>query len=65
MTGFGNPHWKRTHSEAGKTAIVITALLSSGATCVGKTVMDEFSFGYVISVSVYQFFIIEIYLLTF
>ncbi|KAL9321397.1 hypothetical protein ACSQ67_013236 [Phaseolus vulgaris] len=45
VTGFGNPHWKRTHSEAGKTAIVITALLSSGATCVGKTVMDEFSFG--------------------
>lgn len=53
MTGFGNPHWKRTHSEAGKTAIVITALLSNGATCVGKTVMDEFSFGCVIiSVSV-------------
>ncbi|XP_014517079.1 outer envelope protein 64, mitochondrial-like [Vigna radiata var. radiata] len=45
VTGFGNPHWKRTHSEAGKTAIVITALLSNGATCVGKTVMDEFSFG--------------------
>ncbi|KAK7331715.1 hypothetical protein VNO80_28452 [Phaseolus coccineus] len=45
VTGFGNPHWKKTHSEAGKTAIVITALLSSGATCVGKTVMDEFSFG--------------------
>lgn len=60
VTGFGNPHWKRTHSEAEKTAIVVTALLSSGATCVGKTVMDEFSFGYVISV-----IIIEIYLLTF
>ncbi|CAJ1963481.1 unnamed protein product [Sphenostylis stenocarpa] len=45
VTGFGNPHWKRTHAEAEKTAIVITALLSNGSTCVGKTVMDEFSFG--------------------
>ncbi|RDX65242.1 Outer envelope protein 64, mitochondrial, partial [Mucuna pruriens] len=45
VTGFGNPQWKRTHGEAGKTAIVITALLTHGATCVGKTVMDEFSFG--------------------
>ncbi|KHN26750.1 Outer envelope protein 64, mitochondrial [Glycine soja] len=45
VTGFGNPQWKKTHGEAGKTAIVITALLSDGATCVGKTVMDEFSFG--------------------
>ncbi|KAL5157078.1 Outer envelope protein 64, mitochondrial [Glycine soja] len=45
VTGFGNPQWKKMHNEAGKTAIVITALLSNGATCVGKTVMDEFSFG--------------------
>lgn len=52
VTGFGNPQWKKTHGEAGKTAIVITALLSNGATCVGKTVMDEFSFGYVMRVSV-------------
>ena len=52
MTGFGNPQWKKMHNEAGKTAIVITALLSNGATCVGKTVMDEFSFGYVMRVSV-------------
>lgn len=54
VTGFGNPQWKKTHAEAEKTAIVITALLSNGATCVGKTVMDEFSFGYVIaSVTLY------------
>lgn len=46
VSGFGNPDWKRTHEEAGKTAIVVTALLKDGATCVGKTVMDELSFGY-------------------
>ncbi|CAI8617912.1 unnamed protein product [Vicia faba] len=46
VTGFGNPLWKRTHDEAEKTAIVVTALLFNGATCVGKTVMDEFSFGF-------------------
>ena len=51
VTGFGNPQWKKTHGEAGKTAFVITALLSNGATCVGKTVMDEFSFGYAIRVT--------------
>lgn len=45
VTGFGNPEWKRTHEEAERTAIVVTALLKNGATCVGKTVMDEFSFG--------------------
>lgn len=45
VTGFGNPEWKRTHQEAEKTAIVVTDLLKNGATCVGKTVMDEFSFG--------------------
>ncbi|KAK7363132.1 hypothetical protein VNO77_05262 [Canavalia gladiata] len=45
VTGFGNPTWKSTHEAAEKTAVVVTALLKSGATCVGKTVMDEFSFG--------------------
>jgi Asp-tRNA(Asn)/Glu-tRNA(Gln) amidotransferase A subunit family amidase len=45
VPGFGNPEWKKTHEEAEKTAIVVTALLFNGATCVGKTVMDEFSFG--------------------
>ncbi|KAJ1402236.1 Tetratricopeptide-like helical domain superfamily [Sesbania bispinosa] len=45
VTGFGNPEWKRTHEAAEKTAVVVTALLKNGATCVGKTVMDEFSFG--------------------
>lgn len=45
MTGFGNPTWKSTHKAAEKTAVVVTALLKSGATCVGKTVVEEFSFG--------------------
>ncbi|MED6185271.1 hypothetical protein PIB30_055448 [Stylosanthes scabra] len=45
VTGFGNPDWKRTHQEAEKTAVVVTALLKNGAICVGKTVMDELSFG--------------------
>ncbi|XP_059648058.1 outer envelope protein 64, mitochondrial [Cornus florida] len=45
VTGFGNPDWNRTHEAAGKTAVVVTVLLKNGATCVGKTVMDEFAFG--------------------
>ncbi|XP_061364687.1 outer envelope protein 64, mitochondrial-like [Gastrolobium bilobum] len=45
VTGFGNPDWKRTHETAEKNAVVVTALLKSGATCVGKTVIDELSFG--------------------
>ncbi|KAJ9552118.1 hypothetical protein OSB04_016163 [Centaurea solstitialis] len=45
VSGFGSPDWKRTHEEAGKTAIVVTTLLKNGASCVGKTVMDELSMG--------------------
>lgn len=45
VTGFGNPDWKRTHHVAESTAMVLTYLLMNGATCVGKTVMDDFSFG--------------------
>ncbi|KAL5079278.1 hypothetical protein RYX36_007699 [Vicia faba] len=46
VTGFRNPLWKKTHDEAEKTTFVVTALLFNEATCVGKTVMDEFSFGF-------------------
>lgn len=45
VTGFGNPDWKRTHEQAERTAVVVTTLLKNGATCVGKTIMDELSFG--------------------
>lgn len=45
VTGFGNPDWKDAHEAADKTALVVTTLLKNGATCVGKTVMDELSFG--------------------
>ncbi|KAL5705232.1 amidase [Ranunculus cassubicifolius] len=45
VTGFGNPDWKRTHDPAEKTAMVVELLLKNGATCVGKTVMDELAFG--------------------
>ncbi|XP_031261234.1 outer envelope protein 64, mitochondrial isoform X4 [Pistacia vera] len=45
ITGFGSPDWGRTHGESEKTAVVVTLLLKNGATCVGKTVMDELAFG--------------------
>ncbi|XP_059652488.1 amidase 1-like [Cornus florida] len=41
VTGFGNPDWARTHEAATTTAPAVLAVLSGGATCVGKTVMDE------------------------
>ncbi|KAL7157158.1 hypothetical protein ABFS83_02G059000 [Erythranthe nasuta] len=45
ITGYGSAEWKRTHEAAVKTAIVVTTMLRSGATCVGKTIMDELGFG--------------------
>ncbi|KAL3538076.1 hypothetical protein ACH5RR_001442 [Cinchona calisaya] len=44
VTGFGNPDWARTHSAATSTAPAVLAILSAGATCVGKTVMDEMAY---------------------
>ncbi|PIA30823.1 hypothetical protein AQUCO_05400135v1 [Aquilegia coerulea] len=44
VTGFGNPDWARTHSAAVSTAPVVAAVLSAGATCVGKVVMDEMAY---------------------
>ena len=44
VTGFGNPDWARTHSAATSTAPAVLAVLRGGATCVGKTVMDEMAY---------------------
>ncbi|KAL6635151.1 hypothetical protein ACP70R_027822 [Stipagrostis hirtigluma subsp. patula] len=45
VAGFGNPDWKRTHEAARHTAVAVTMLLKQGATCVGRTVMDELGYG--------------------
>ena len=44
VTGFGNPDWKGTHSAAISTAPAVLDVLKGGATCVGKTVMDEMAY---------------------
>ncbi|GAB2287341.1 Amidase 1 [Dionaea muscipula] len=44
VTGFGNPDWARTHPTAKSTAPAVSAILKAGATCVGKTVMDEMAY---------------------
>ena len=44
VTGFGNPEWARTHPVATSTAPTVSALLRAGATCVGRTVMDELAY---------------------
>lgn len=44
VTGFGNPDWARTHPVATTTAPAVLSVLKAGATCVGKTVMDEMAY---------------------
>ncbi|KAL6973619.1 Outer envelope protein 64, chloroplastic [Sarracenia purpurea var. burkii] len=44
VTGFGNPDWVRTHETACQTSPVVSALVEGGATCVGKTVLDEMAY---------------------
>lgn len=44
MTGFGNPDWARTHEVAIRTSPAVTAAVEGGATCIGKTVIDELAF---------------------
>ncbi|KAK7277914.1 hypothetical protein RJT34_22933 [Clitoria ternatea] len=44
VTGFGNPDWARTHPVATSTAPIVLALLRAGATCLGKTIMDEMAY---------------------
>ncbi|KAK0587435.1 hypothetical protein LWI29_022778 [Acer saccharum] len=45
VTGFGHPDWARTHEAASRTAPVVSTLIEGGATCVGKTVVDELAYG--------------------
>ncbi|KAL5697343.1 amidase [Ranunculus cassubicifolius] len=41
VTGFGNPDWAKTHEAATRTSPVISSVVEGGATCNGKTVVDE------------------------
>ncbi|XP_042418029.1 outer envelope protein 64, chloroplastic-like isoform X1 [Zingiber officinale] len=45
VTGFGNPDWARTHEFATRTSPIILTLVDGGASCVGKTVIDELAYG--------------------
>ncbi|CAL9148367.1 translocon at the outer membrane of chloroplasts 64-like [Musa acuminata AAA Group] len=45
VTGFGNLDWARTHESAARTAPIILALVDGGATCIGKTIIDELAYG--------------------
>lgn len=48
VTGFGNPDWARTHEAASQTSPVVLTLVEGGSTCVGKTVVDEMAFRFVL-----------------
>lgn len=43
-TGAGNPTWEKSHPLAVCHAICVEQLLSNGATCKGKTLLDELAF---------------------
>lgn len=49
VSGFGHPEWIRTHEAAASTSPVVSVLVEGGATCVGKTVVGEFAFRFVLS----------------
>ena len=44
VTGFGHPDWVRTHEASSRTSPVVLTLVEGGATCVGKTVVDELAY---------------------
>ncbi|XP_062002693.1 amidase 1-like isoform X1 [Rosa rugosa] len=44
VTGFGNPDWARTHPAAESTAPSVSTFLEGGATCIGRTIMDEMAY---------------------
>ncbi|MQL71480.1 hypothetical protein Taro_003805 [Colocasia esculenta] len=43
-TGFGIPEWSETHGAADWTSPAVSVLIDGGATCVGKTVIDEMGY---------------------
>ncbi|KAI5075967.1 hypothetical protein GOP47_0008032 [Adiantum capillus-veneris] len=45
VTGFGLPEWEMTHEPAPHTAHAVATLVQAGATCIGKTQMDEMGCG--------------------
>lgn len=51
MAGFGNLDWERTHEAALQTSFVVSALVEGGATCVGKTVVTEMAYRFVLGSS--------------
>ncbi|KAJ4848375.1 Outer envelope protein 64, chloroplastic [Turnera subulata] len=44
VTGFGHPDWARTHEPVSRTSSVVSTLVENGATCIGKTVVDELGY---------------------
>ncbi|KAM7267979.1 hypothetical protein ACFE04_010145 [Oxalis oulophora] len=44
VTGFGHPDWEKTHEPASRTSLVVSTLVEGGATCIGKTVVDELAY---------------------
>ncbi|XP_038878397.1 amidase 1-like isoform X1 [Benincasa hispida] len=44
VTGFGNPEWLRTHRPANQTAPAVLTILRGGASCIGRTIMDEMAY---------------------
>lgn len=59
VTGFGNPDWSRTHGVATGTSPIVSALVDGGATCTGKTVVDDMAFGFVL-LHIYNFDILQL-----
>lgn len=40
--------WAKTHEAASQTSPVVSALVEGGASCTGKTVVDDMAFGFVL-----------------
>ncbi|KAI4347265.1 hypothetical protein L6164_008089 [Bauhinia variegata] len=45
VTSFGHPDWARTREPASQTSPAVSALVEGGATCIGRTVVDELAYG--------------------